>query len=363
MGFPVPEEVAGHARAAGTLESPWVWLGFAALAVACAVAAILMRRRRSARRSGTALAVLFALLAAAAFANARVGYVRSGTDLALLLQRTGHLRDLGMTDDDSPASGPCGPLAERLTVADPGDGVPAGRNFVLLPPGYDDPANQHRRYPAVYLIHGDPGGPEDWLTAGDAPGTLEQFSRLRALPPMIVVSVDLTAGRPGFSGEGLDLPRGPKLESYLVRSVLPAVDARYRTLPDRGQRALGGMSSGAFAALNIGLHHVDAFGALLLAMPYDTPGNQQALRAANTPRDYLRAMPFPRPVSVILSAGSRSPGDVGMARRIAEGFRARGQRAVVRLEDGFGHTWRTARASLPYLLAFAAGVFASAPPR
>ena len=259
--------------------------------------------------------------------------------------------------------GPGGPLLERMVIADPGNGVPGGRNFLLLPPGYTDPANASRRYPVVYLVHGNPGGPEDWFTAGDAPGTVQRFSRLHALPPMIVVSVDLTAGHPGRDWEGLDVPGGPKLESYLAGSVVPAIDRRYRTLADRGHRALGGMSGGAFAALNIGLHRIDAFGALLLAMPYDVPdnrkrlGEERALLAANTPRDYLRTMPFPRPVAAILTAGTASPGDVAAANSLADAFRSRGKRAVVRTEEGFGHTWRTARASLPYLLAFAAGTF------
>jgi S-formylglutathione hydrolase FrmB len=98
-------------------------------------------------------------------------------------------------------------------------------------------------------------------------------------------------------------------------------------------------------------------------MPYDVPDNRRrlgedpALLAANTPRDYLPAMPFPRPVAAILTAGAGTPGDVATANRIADAFRARGQRVAVRTEEGFGHTWRTARASLPYLLAFAAGSF------
>ncbi|MEU5262260.1 alpha/beta hydrolase-fold protein [Amycolatopsis sp. NPDC021455] len=369
----VPEEVARHARETGVLESPWTWLTCVALAVACAGVTFLVRRRKAARRCGIAVGVVCVLLATLTGINSHVGYVRSGTDLVLLLQRGGGpLRDLGRVfeqDGSMPGTrqirlgGPEGPLVERMVIADPGNGVLSGRNFVLLPPGYTDAANANRRYPVVYLVHGNPGGPEDWLAAGDAPGTLQGFYRLRALPPMIVVSVDLTAGRPRRDWEGLDVPGGPKLETYLTASVVPAIDRRYRTLADRGHRALGGMSGGAFAALNIGLHRLDAFGALLLAMPYDVPDNRRrlgedrALLAANTPRDYLRTMPFPRPVTAMLTAGARAPGDVEGAQRIAEALRSRGGQAVVRVEDGFGHTWRTARASLPYLLAFAAERF------
>ncbi|MET8847843.1 alpha/beta hydrolase-fold protein [Amycolatopsis sp. NPDC004625] len=377
--MPVPDEVVRHAREPGPLESPWIWLACAALAVACVAVTFLVRRRRAARRCGIAVTTVCVLLATLTAVNGHVGYVRSGTDLVLLLQRGGGpLRDLGRVfeeDGSMPGTrqirlgGPDGPAVERMVVADPANAVPGGRNYVLLPPGYADAANANRRYPVVYLVHGNPGGPEDWLAAGDAPGTLRQFARLGALPPMIVVSVDLTAGRARRDWEGLDVPGGPKLESYLTRSVVPVIDRRYRTRPDRAHRALGGMSGGAFAALNIGLHHGDEFGALLLAMPYDVPDNRHrlgedpALLAANTPRDYLRTMRFPSPVSAILTAGAEAPGDVEGIRRLAEGFRARGQRAEVRVEEGLGHTWRTARVSLPYLLAFAAEVFEGGPRR
>ncbi|MGW4063119.1 alpha/beta hydrolase [Amycolatopsis sp. NPDC004747] len=369
----MPAEVARHAREAGPLESPWTWLACAAVTLACVAVTFLVRRRTGARRCGVAVTAVCVLLTTTAAVNARVGYVRSGPDLVLLLQRGGGpFHGIGRVFEDEgsmpgtqrirladPAD-PDAPLVERMVIADPANAVLSGRNFLLLPPGYTDAVNAHRRYPVVYLVHGSPGGPEDWLAAGDAPGTLRLFYRNRALPPMIVVSVDLSAGRPGRNWEGLDVPGGPRLETYLARSVVTAIDRRYRTLADRGHRALGGMSAGAFAALNIGLRHSSEFGSLLLSMPYDTPENGKALGAsasANTPREYLRTMPFPRPVAAFLAAGAGAPGDVADARRIGEAFRARGQQAVVHTEDGAGHTWRTARATLPHLLAFAAGVF------
>ena len=370
---PVPAEVTRHATEAGPLESPWIWLGCAAVTAACVVGTLLVRRRAGARRCGIAVTAVCVLLTTTAAVNVHVGYVRSGADLVLLLQRGGGpFHGIGRMFEGAgsmpgtqrirladPAD-PDAPLVERMVIADPANSVLSGRNFLLLPPGYTDAANAHRRYPVVYLVHGSPGGPEDWLAAGDAPGTLRLFHRYRALPPMIVVSVDLSAGRPGRNWEGLDVPGGPRLETYLARSVVTAVDRRYRTLADREHRALGGMSGGAFAALNIGLRHTGEFGTLLLSMPYDTPENRAALGASarvNTPREYLGTMPFPRPVAAFLAAGTGAPGDVADARRIGAALRSWGQQAVVHTEDGFGHTWRTARATLPYLLAFAAGVF------
>lgn len=384
----VPDDVARSARELGPLESPVIWITCAVLAVVVLGLAIRFRHHRRVRRSAIAATVCCALLAGVTGLNSYVGYVRTGADLARLLQR-GHgvVGAMGMLFDDGSGSdagsttpgdrkqvtvsaGPQGVAVERLSLPDPAHAVPSGTSFVLLPPGYHDPSQAGTRYPVVYLVHGYPyGGPEDWLTSGDAVTTLQLLTGGHTVRPMIVVSVDLTAGEPSKDWEGLDVPNGPKLESYLAQTVVPQVDARYRTIPDRAHRALGGMSGGAFAALNSGLHHVDEFSVLMLALPYDTLGddagllsrNPQLLRA-NTPADYLPTMNFPAPVAAILAAGSGAPTDVATSKRIAAAFRARGQQAVVHVEPGFNHTWHTARATLPYLLAFADEAFNRPPP-
>ena len=38
--------------------------------------------------------------------------------------------------------------------------------YTYLPPGYDLPIFRHRRYPAVYLLHGSPGTAHDWYSGG-----------------------------------------------------------------------------------------------------------------------------------------------------------------------------------------------------
>src|SRR5438309_3762590 len=39
--------------------------------------------------------------------------------------------------------------------------------WVCLPLGYDHPSHKRRRYPVVYLLHGSPGQPRDWLEEGE----------------------------------------------------------------------------------------------------------------------------------------------------------------------------------------------------
>ncbi|WP_033287514.1 alpha/beta hydrolase [Amycolatopsis jejuensis] len=390
----LPPGVTAQARDLGPLESPLVWLTAAGAAAAVLAVTIALAHNRRARRWGVSGSIALFLIAAVTAVNSYVGYVRTPGDLGRLLQRgSGAMNVAGTllrngtgegTADDSadaadsgspPAAGrpapkvTTGETTEVLNVPDPANGVPAGQNYVLLPAGYHDPAQAGRRYPVVYLIHGYPyGGPRDWLTSGAAPQTLKSLEDNHVIEPMIIVSVDLTAGQPSTDWECLDVPGGPQLETYLVRTVVPAIDKHFRTVADRGHRAIGGMSGGGFGALNIGLHHVDQFSTLLIALPYDDlnnsagilGGNRDAI-AANTPRRYIPTMPFPHKIAVMLSVGTGAPTDVSTAHRIAGSLQRRGQEVVVHAERGFNHTWHTARATLPYLLAFADQNFRNAP--
>ncbi|HEV7973753.1 alpha/beta hydrolase [Amycolatopsis sp.] len=368
----LPGEITDRARQLGPLESPLIWWTLAGAAVILLAIMIGQWNNRRARRWTMSGAVLCLLLTVITGVNSYVGYVRTADDLGRLLERaSGPVNGVGRLLDDGKdaADAPAAPIPARtdgarteiLNVADPANAVPSGRHYVLLPPGYYDPANAARHYPVVYLIHGYPfGGPDDWLTSGDAPGTLQALGSANLIAPMIVVSLDMTAGVPSKDWECLNVPGGPQLETYLAATVVPAIDTHYRTIANRAGRALGGMSGGGFGALNIGLHHVDEFSVLTIALPYDDlndsvdvlHGDQTAIKA-DTPRAYIPTMAFTSPIATILAVGSGAPTDVTTARRIANSLQQRGQDAVVHVEQGFNHTWHTARAVLPYLLAFA----------
>ena len=371
-GPSLPPSVVDQAGGRSPLESYVLVIALGVLAAAAAFALVRWsgRWRPWVRRSAWAVPALLALLTTGAAVNSYVGYVRSFDDLSrLALMAAG-----GNSTDEKGAvvpatTGPHNPDDVRVTdvsLPAPALGVPSGRTRVLLPPGYDAPANAGRRYPVVYLVHGFPsGGPDDWLSGGGAVQTQQALLRTRSAQPMIVVAVDATAGS-GADWECLNVPRGPQLETYLSQYVPKEVDARFRTLPDRGDRAIGGMSGGAFCALNIGMRQQNAFSVILDTEPEDAPGPSGAqllaghpdeLRA-NTPRDYLRTIPIHRPMSLMLHAGVVAESDVELAHRLADELAPRGVQVALREEPGEWHTWRTARIALPYLLKFAADHFA-----
>jgi hypothetical protein len=133
--------------------------------------------------------------------------------------------------------------------------------WIYTPPGYEDGA---RSYPVVYVIQGYTGHLSMWANRtpfrqpfietadavfanGDAPGC-------------IVAYVDAWTAYGG--SQFVDSPGTGAYHSYLCEEVVPFVDSRYRTIVDRGSRAISGKSSGGFGAMITPMLRPDLFGAL-----------------------------------------------------------------------------------------------------
>ncbi|MPV87856.1 esterase, partial [Georgenia ruanii] len=365
------ELLARLAHQHGLLTSPLVGT---ALAVVGAVLALLLLRR--VRRAGgpagmgrgrfvfrTVSVLGVVALATGAYVNAYSGYFPTPGALAQAAGLSGVA-----------AAGPGGPTPTadpgQLTtvrVAAPALGVTDGTTYVYTPAGYATSPTRH--YPVIYLIPGSPGTPSDWFRTGRVDQVMESLVQAHAMPPAIVVAMNTCGGITGDT-ESLDVVRGPQVESYYTRVVLPYVDAHYRTLPDRAHRVIGGMSSGGFAALNVGLHHLDLYGTILGFEPYGDPGpanlrhllgGDVARFRANSPRHYIPTMAFPEPVGVFLDVGADTGHDVARVRTLAAELTARGQQVQLRVEPGQHHTWTETVAGLPYALAFAGSRLSGAP--
>lgn len=147
--------------------------------------------------------------------------------------------------------------------------------YVYLPPGF----TRTRRYPVLYLLHGMPGSPDEytdslhlasWSDDGIASGTLR---------PYIAVVPSASQKR---SAEWA----GP-WENYLVRHVVPWVDAHLPTVRSARGRVLAGLSAGGFGAIDIGLRHPSLFGRIASWSGYFHPLHDGAFRGA--PSAVLRA--------------------------------------------------------------------------
>jgi enterochelin esterase-like enzyme len=352
----IPPDLLRQLGRGGPLESRWLVVAIGMLLLAT-LALVLWRARRR-RRLGIrprhlalrrvalgGLLLTLTLADGAAGLNAYVGYVPTVPSL------------FGVLPSHPDGSGFS--RVETLAIGDRALDIPPADAYVYLPPGYGAKANARRRYPVVYLLHGYPGGPIDWFRGAEVQDQMDALLRYRLVQPMIVVAPDASGGWLHDS-EMLNQVGGPQVETYLTHTVVAAVDARFRTIRDRDGRAIGGVSSGGYGGLNLGLRHQAVFSVILSMMPYGDPGavtqtllgGSHKLWVANSPSHYIPTLTFTDPMAIFLAAGSQDP-QLPEARWLAHLLARRAQLAVVKEVPGATHTWRGARAEIPYALAFA----------
>jgi enterochelin esterase-like enzyme len=127
---------------------------------------------------------------------------------------------------------------------------PAQQYFIYLPPCYDEKTEE--RYPVLYLLHGQTYTYDQWIRLG-AVDVVNDLIRSGESMPFIVVFPD---------DRYWNLPAGSGFGQRLVNDLIPYIDQNYRTLPNRNQRAIGGMSRGAGWALRLGLTRWQLFGTI-----------------------------------------------------------------------------------------------------
>ena len=171
--------------------------------------------------------------------------------------------------------------------------------YLYLPPGYSQPANRGRHYPVVYLLHGAPGGPQDWLRGAHVNVIADELIAAGQMQPAILALPDGTGGQ-WRDSEYVNKFNGRDREmDYLVATVTPWVDRHFRTIPRATGRALGGLSMGGFGAYNVGLHHPRVWRTLFSISGYfaadrgevfganDPLGRNRRFRLANSPTHYI----------------------------------------------------------------------------
>jgi hypothetical protein len=119
------------------------------------------------------------------------------------------------------------------------------------------------RFPSIYLIQGYTGQVDMWLDrAAFEPNMIERLDALfedQGCPPAVVVFVDAWTS---FGGSQFinSVSTGPYMD-YLCDEVVPFVDGRYPTIPDRDHRGITGKSSGGYGAMVVPMLRPDVFGA------------------------------------------------------------------------------------------------------
>ncbi|GEK20112.1 alpha/beta hydrolase [Cellulomonas xylanilytica] len=366
-GSTLPPHVLRQLAGGGDWIGSW-WTVVVALALVVLVVLWAVRRRRADRWSWPlwAVAGLGAAFTVGIATNVVVGYVPDVTAARVALSSWGVVSPPAPLEHGTAEATSGGPRSGRVEAvhvpAPSADRMPeASLTWIYTPPGYTTTGST--RYPVVYLVHGSPGTGGDWFAAGNVPHAMDVLLENRLVEPMIVVGLDVNGTGPGAEDtECLDSTTGgSQVETYLSETVIPWVDARYRTLDDWEHRAIGGFSSGGFCALDQGLRHPELYGTILALDTTGDPGTGgQAMLATQAQWDqhdvttYAASVPLPHPVALFADiAGANHGQNRKDLTSIAADLRARGQDVVVRVEPGMDHTWSFARQAIPYGLVFA----------
>ena len=233
--------------------------------------------------------------------------------------------------------------------------------YVYLPPEYFQPQWANYRFPAIELLHGSPGTPQDWLTVMHAPGTLDSLISSRQADPAVLVMPDANGGK-RLSRQCLNEVGGTADETFLAYDVPAFVASTVRVEPPGQAWGVTGYSEGGFCAANMALRHPLRFGFAGVVSGYFQPlgynrtparldpfhGNR-VLKLQNTPTYELRTAPRSAVVPEFwLAAGSHDNADVAGARYFQQLMLERHPDTLLRLIPG-GHTAPVWRAALPLM--------------
>jgi enterochelin esterase-like enzyme len=152
------------------------------------------------------------------------------------------------------------PSVDKFVVSSPALGGYPNQVYAVLPPGYA--AHPQQRYPVLYLLHGVPGDPVQFLNVGQVASTEATLVAAGRMRPVILVMP--SGGRSFLADQEWANAAGPgnAWETFVAGDLVRAVDARYRTIASAAGRGIGGLSEGGYGALNIGLHHPGEFSLL-----------------------------------------------------------------------------------------------------
>jgi enterochelin esterase-like enzyme len=118
---------------------------------------------------------------------------------------------------------------------------------VYLPPGYD--ADPSARFPTLYMLHGGSGSNQEWVDYGLLKAA-DLLMGNRTIPQFIIA---LPQGDQEYWVDHItsQIDNGEKWGTYLAKEVVPQIDGKFRTYGSADARAIGGLSMGGHAAMQL----------------------------------------------------------------------------------------------------------------
>jgi enterochelin esterase family protein len=128
--------------------------------------------------------------------------------------------------------------------------------LVYTPPGFN--ANEAKKYPVLYLVHGGSDTEETWTKVGRANLIADNLiAQGKAKPMIIVMPYGNVRPRPMAD-----------FTKDVVNDIIPFIEANFPVVKDSKGRAIAGFSVGGGQTLNIGLTNPDKFAYVCSYAPY-----------------------------------------------------------------------------------------------
>jgi enterochelin esterase-like enzyme len=238
--------------------------------------------------------------------------------------------------------------------------------YVYLPPQYFQPRYASYRFPAIELLHGSPGSPEQWVDPMNVLPTLDDMVATGKADPVVLVLPDTDGGKQN-SLQCLNAVGGVRDATYVAEDVPDFVAASYRVQPPGKAWGVAGLSEGGFCAANLALQYPNRFGDAGSMSGYFAPldnlsprhhrlggpaiytlpfRGQPALKARNTPDKYITQLPAGALIpQFFLSAGTQDGPAVEAARSFRQELQLYQANVPLVLIPGASHdarAWRGA---------------------
>lgn len=248
-----------------------------------------------------------------------------------------------------------------VTVDLPGttSGFAARQAIAYLPPAYF----AGKDLPVIVLLHGNPGGPEQWFGSGEAAQTANTFQQANGGVSPIVVAVDAT-GSETANPICVDSSMG-NVMTYLSADVPAGIKQAFHVDGDQSHWTVGGLSYGGTCTLQILTNHPEVYGSGIdlsgeaeptIGKHQDTvakffAGSEDAYQAVN-PAHLLTTRTYPA-TEVVFIAGQQDSLATAALSGLSDAARRAGMATYYGTRPG-GHSFEVWRPGLREAFAWAA---------
>jgi S-formylglutathione hydrolase FrmB len=331
-------------------------------------------------RVGLLLATQLVLFASVGLgANQAFGFYASWADLF------GRETDQGVVVDHTALRGAGGPLhvvGTRRVDAPGGASLPSGVGqvqrvdivgrtthiatpaYVYLPPEYFQSRYRTRTFPATVVLTGYPGTAQALVDKLNYPRTALRLAKDGRMQPMILVMLRPTVAPPRDT-ECVDVPGGPRTESFFAKDLPDAVTVHYRVGKKPGSWGIVGDSTGGYCALKLAMHHPGVYAAGAGLSPYykapTDPTTGDLFQGDGTLRNeanlwwYLKHRPAPD-TSLLVTSSKAGEHNYKDTLKFIDRVRADNSTRIASIIlDSGGHNFNTWRREIPPTLEWLSG--------